>query len=152
MVNLDWCKQQKNGIELVNPNENVSKSYLEMAEKTMEDLLNAKTAIWKASMTYYAYYYCLYSIMIRIGIKCEIHSCSLEFMKECLKDYYSKEEMSLVVRAFDLRNRVQYYPQEKSNTSEIEFLKNNVGDFFVKTKDILIKMKESDIIKIRSLI
>jgi hypothetical protein len=47
MVDLAWCKKQNKGVELVKPNENISKSYLEMAEKTMSELVAVKTNIWK---------------------------------------------------------------------------------------------------------
>mgnify|MGYP001585468377 CR=1 FL=1 len=32
MVTLKWCCKQKEGIQLIEPNENLSKGYIEMAE------------------------------------------------------------------------------------------------------------------------
>jgi hypothetical protein len=33
MVNLNWCCKQKDGIKLVEPNENLSKEYLKVQKK-----------------------------------------------------------------------------------------------------------------------
>ena len=33
---------------------------------------------------------------MRIGIKSEIHSCTVDFVKEYLNDYFNKEEIELI--------------------------------------------------------
>ncbi|MBU0528996.1 hypothetical protein KKF86_04470, partial [bacterium] len=65
--------------------------------------------MFSISACYYSMYYSLYSILMKIGIKCEIHSCTLEFMKIMLKEYYSKEDIKTIKKAFDLRILAQYY-------------------------------------------
>ena len=78
MVSIEWCLHQRNGLEMVEPNENPSSSYLKMAEESISMLGRVEgSRIWTATMTYYIFYYSLYAMMLRIGIKCEIHLCSI---------------------------------------------------------------------------
>ncbi len=89
MVTIKWCLKNKNGIELIEPNENMANSYLKMAEESLEMVPKTKESkIWSASTAYYTLYYSIYAVMMKIGVKCEIHSCSIEFMKQFLSKYY----------------------------------------------------------------
>ncbi len=81
MVRLKWCCQQKNGIELIEPNENLTKGYLEMANNSIGTMNRERkyNLMFSISACYYSMYYSLYAVLMRIGIKCEIHSCTIEF-------------------------------------------------------------------------
>ncbi len=149
MVNISWCLNVKNGIELVNPSENVSESYLSMAGESLEELKKVESKIWIASTAYYSMYYSLYSLMMRIGVKCEIHSCSIEFMNYFLKEFYSSNERELIETCFRIRNTLQYYPQRFVDNKKLEFVRNEAVNFYVKTKEIISKISESQVKKIR---
>src|SRR4030042_4863469 len=110
-VNLKWCCNKKEGIKLIEQNDNLSIGYIKMAENAIgtmnrEKSLNMQFAI---SACYYSMYYSLYSILMKIGVKCEIHACTLEFMKKFLLNFYSKEDYKITSKAFDVRNATQYY-------------------------------------------
>jgi uncharacterized protein (UPF0332 family) len=152
MVNLKWCLNAKNGVELVEPNDNISKSYLRMAEESLRSANQVKSRIWIGSILYYSAYYCLYSVMIKAGVKCEIHQCSIEFMKRCLLDFYNKTDVEFIEMAFEIRNDLQYYPNREINFQKFEFVRSNAPDFFVKTKDILVMITEKQINKIRGML
>lgn len=150
MVSIRWCLNVKNGLEIVEPSENMSSSYLKMAEESMSMIKkNEESRIWTASTSYYTMYYCLYSVMMKLGIKCEIHQCSLEFMKQFLDEIYSKEDFQLIENAFDIRNSLQYYPDKLVDNSKINLVKIRAVDFFVKTKAILVNLNEARINEIR---
>ncbi len=80
MVNLNWCKKQQSGIKVVDPNINLSQDYIKSAEETLILLkdLTGKSNMWSATMKYYCEYFAVYSLLIRIGIKCEIHDCTIK--------------------------------------------------------------------------
>ncbi|MFW5846580.1 MAG: hypothetical protein ACOCUU_00330 [Nanoarchaeota archaeon] len=40
MVGLRWCKKQKKGIEIIEPNENLVKEYLQTAKETTIEIVN----------------------------------------------------------------------------------------------------------------
>lgn len=150
MVSINWCLNQKNGLEKIDPNPNMSDSYLKMAEESINALYNLKESrIWTATTTYYIFYYSLYSLMLRIGIKCEIHSCSLEFMKKYLKAFYNSEDIEMINKSFLARIDLQYYAGRPVDESIINDTKKHCKSFYVKTKDILSQIKESQISLIR---
>ena len=71
MDKIKWCLTAKNGLELIEPNENLAKAYLKKAE----DVLRAATVLkdnkdWEISSSYYTMYFSLYAILMKIGIKC----------------------------------------------------------------------------------
>jgi uncharacterized protein (UPF0332 family) len=121
-----------------------------MGEESINALKNLKESkIWTATTTYYVFYYSLYSLMLRIGIKCEIHSCSLEFMKQFLMDFYNKKDMKMIEKAFLARIDLQYYTDRPVDQNIIEETKRYCKDFYIKTKDILSKITEKDIDRLR---
>ncbi len=150
MVSMKWCLNVKNGIELVNPNNNMSNSYLKMAEESLRIIKNVDSSkIWAASTSYYTIYYCLYSLMMKFGVKCEIHACSIEFMKQFLMEFYNSEDVNLIETGFEIRNNLQYYPDRFFDSKKLEFIKTKSADFVVKTKEILSKITEKDIQQVR---
>ncbi|MCK5699337.1 MAG: hypothetical protein KAH93_05795, partial [Candidatus Aenigmarchaeota archaeon] len=81
MEMIKWCMGLKKGLEIVEPNKNLSKVYIEKSEKALDaagSLKNNKD--WEISSSYYAMYFALYAILMKIGIKCENHTCTIEFM------------------------------------------------------------------------
>ena len=42
MASLKWCCKQKDGIKLVEPNDNLAKGYLKMAEKSLGTMSREK--------------------------------------------------------------------------------------------------------------
>ncbi|MDP3766287.1 MAG: HEPN domain-containing protein, partial [Nanoarchaeota archaeon] len=77
---LSWCFKLKDGLKIVEPNERLSKSYLEQAKSSLlraEKDLNDKDFLWATVAIYYAEYYALYSFLQKIGVKCENHACSI---------------------------------------------------------------------------
>lgn len=150
MVSINWCRGVKGGLEIVEPNENMFRSYLEMAEESFQMIKNnAESKIWTASTSYYTMYYSLYAVMIKVGIKCEIHSCSIEFMKKYLGDLYGGEFVELIKEAFEVRKDLQYYPDKLIDESKLLKVKQGAVDFFVKTKEIVERIGESVVKEIR---
>jgi len=150
MVSIKWCLNQKFGIRILEPNINMCESYLAMAEESIKELDRIKTNIWTTTASYYIFYYSLYALMIRLGVKCEIHSCSLEFMKECLTELYNENDIGLINKAFSARNDLQYYTNRPVEDDTINEIKGGCKDFYIKTKDIIIKLTEEQINEIRN--
>ena len=77
---LKWCFKIKDGLQIVEPNERLSESYLEEAKSSLaraEKNFQDGDLLWATVVIYYAEYYALYSFLQRIGVKCENHSCSI---------------------------------------------------------------------------
>jgi uncharacterized protein (UPF0332 family) len=151
MVNLNWCFGQKDGIKVVEPNSNLAKSYIKMAEDALGTMnREAKhNLVFAISASYYSMYYSLYSIMRHLGIKCEIHSCSIRFMEEFLAEFYLPEDMNLIKKAFKLRNTVQYYADRIVDKKDVDFILEKSSDFVAVSREILGKINEAKINEIR---
>ncbi|MBI5398358.1 hypothetical protein HZB03_02740 [Candidatus Woesearchaeota archaeon] len=150
MVLISWCLKTKNGLELVEPNNNMSQSYLQMAEESIRVLQNIKDSqIWTATTTYYIFYYSLYAFMLRAGIKCEIHSCSIEFMKQFLTEHYTNEDISMIQKAFQARIDLQYYADRPVDQAMINETKKYCKEFYIKTKLAISTLSEDSIHTIR---
>lgn len=77
---LKWCFKIKDGLRIAEPNERLSKSYLEQAKSSLlraKKDFEDKDLLWATIAIYYAEYYALCSFLQRIGVKCENHSCSI---------------------------------------------------------------------------
>ena len=149
--NLIWCLGLKKGIRLVNPNTDLSNSYLIKAEVSFEVVKKLKKyQSWGITAVYYSMYFALYSVLIKIGIKCENHFCSLELMKTMLKGYFSDDEFSLLIKAKKLRVDAQYYPVKEISKEEYKNLIKTVTVFLVKCQLILKGLSDEQIRDIRS--
>ena len=80
MADLEWCKKQDKGIKLIEPNNNLAEDYLKSAEETLSILkdIENKSNIWLATTKYYCEYFTVYALLMKIGIKSEIHDCTIE--------------------------------------------------------------------------
>lgn len=119
---LKWCCKQTTGLKIDKPNNNLAKEYLQSAEETLSVLqdIKGKSNMWLATTKYYCEYFAIYALLQKIGIKCEIHDCTIEITKllEELKvipsDYSRKLEEDK-----ELRIENQYYLKNLSVDTNI---------------------------------
>jgi uncharacterized protein (UPF0332 family) len=151
MVTIKWCLEQSKGPELVDSNENMSKGYINLADSSLGTMNRErnKNNVFSISAGYYSMYYSLYSVLINIGIKCEIHQCSIKIMQKLLNDYYSNEDMENIYFAFKLRNNVQYYVDKILKTEDLDKLILDAPNFVAKSREILSKLNETKIKELR---
>mgnify|MGYP001566630141 CR=1 FL=1 len=151
MVSLKWCCKQKDGIKIVNPNDNLALGYIKMAEDSLGTMNREKpyNRTFAVSACYYSMYYSLYSVCAKIGVKCEIHNCTIEFMKQILNEFYSKKDLNIIKKAFDIRIIVQYYVDKIVDSNDINLIFSIAPLFVSKTKEILMKINEDKIKEIR---
>lgn len=137
---IKWCMAQKSGIKLIGPKPHLSDSYMNEADEILMNLLVTKGK-WKIIMGYYACYNSFYSVLMKCGIKCEIHDCTLELMK--FFDY-SDDDINFLRKLKEDRIKVQYYLKEILLDNE-----DNVKNFLLKSKEILNKLSSQDMENIR---
>lgn len=150
MDKIDWCLRQKDGICLVEPNSNLAQAYLKKAEDALESMRINTIKDWKISTAYYTMYFSLYAILIKTGIKCEIHSCTLEFAKQFLQDFFSSEEIEFLKDSLKARIDAQYYVNRYVPDTQFNEMVTKAPEFFVKSKSVLEKLDEKKINEIRS--
>ncbi|MEA3342533.1 MAG: hypothetical protein U9Q92_00055 [archaeon] len=146
---IKWCKARKNGIELINPNDNLANEYIDNAEETLVILktIKGKSNMWIAATKYYFEYFAVYSVLMKLGIKSEIHDCTISlcgFLED--EGIFKKGVFARLTKDKVLRIKNQYYlknmPVDVDNDELLEFL--------LEIKDTLEKMTYEQIRSIRS--
>ncbi len=150
MDKIKWCAGKKEGLSLIEPNSNLAEAYTKKAEEALESMRVNIIKDWKISTAYYTLYFSLYSILTKIGIKCEIHSCTIEFAKRFLKDYFKEEELNFTEDSLKARIDSQYYIDRTVPDEQYNKMIMKTPEFLVKCKSILIKLNEKKINEIRS--
>ena len=149
MDKIKWCAKKKDGLNLVEPNSNLAEAYIKKAEEALESLRVNIIKDWKISTAYYTIYFSLYALLIRMGIKCEIHSCTVEFAKQFLEEYFSKEELDFIEDSLKARIDSQYYVDRTVPDPQYKKMIKLAPEFLVKCKSILLKLNEKKINEIR---
>ena len=149
MDKVTWCLHQRKGIELIEPSDNLRRAYLIKADETLEVLRGTRIREWELTTAYYAMYHGLYSILMKIGVKCEIHTCTIEFTKKFLKKHFTTEDFILLDKAFRARNDAQYYVNREVTDEDYQLILKKAPAFLVKCKNTIITQKETNEIRAR---
>ena len=150
MDKIKWCIGKKEGLSLIEPNSDIVEAYVKKAEEALESIRLNIIKDWKISTAYYTIYFSLYSILTKIGIKCEIHSCTIEFAKMFLKGYFNEEDLDFIEDSLKARINSQYYVNRTVPDEQYNKMMTKSPEFLVKCKSILIKLNEKRINEIRS--
>lgn len=144
-----WCIK-KNAFEIVVPNENLSKAY---QIKAKDALMAASADIsreWQISAAYYSMYFSLYSILMKAGIKCENHSCTLAFVGHLLEKYFSANDIEFLNESLKARIDAQYYVNRKVTDKQYKEMLKQAPQILVKCKSIVEQLTEDEISSIRN--
>jgi uncharacterized protein (UPF0332 family) len=145
---LNWCFKLKDGLKIVEPNERLSKSYLEQAKSSLlraEKDLNDKDFLWATVTIYYAEYYALYSFLQRIGVKCENHACSILAIAVLL----GEDKIRTINLHKDKRIDAQYY-MKVDQEIKIRAMLQEAKMFVANFDEIISNLAEADIRKHRN--
>ena len=149
MDKFNWCKKQKNGIVLIKENENLAKAYFSKSQGSLETMQLAKAKDWKISAAYYSMYFAVYALCMKVGIKSEIHSCTLQIAKTF---FLEKEDAELLEVAFRARNDAQYYVDKDVNSKTFQEVINSAARFVTKCKRICAALSEERVKEIRKIL
>ncbi len=137
---LKWCFKIKDGLKIADPNERLSRSYLNQAKSSLlraQKDFEDKDLLWTTVAIYYAEYYALYSFLQRIGVKCENHSCSIlavsillgEDKTKIINEHKDKRIDAQYYMKVDQENKVKIMITEAQNfISEFDELVSNISD------------------------
>lgn len=149
MDKIRWCAGKREGLSLTEPNSDLAEAYIKKAEEALESMRINIIKDWKISTAYYAIYFSLYSILTKIGVKCGIHSCTIEFAKRFLRDYLTEEDIGFTENSLKARIDSQYYVDRTVPDEQYNKMLKNVPEFLVKCKSILLKLNEKKVSDIR---
>ncbi len=147
---LNWCFRLKDGLKIAEPNERLSKSYLEQAKSSLlraEKDLNDNDLLWSTVAVYYAEYYALYSFLQRIGMKCENHACSILAVGFLL----GEDKTKTINQHKDKRIDAQYY-MKVDQEAKIRLMLQEAKIFVSNFDEIVSKLSESEVRSHREII
>lgn len=133
---LAWCAKQNKGIKLVTQSKNLQNAYWKKSQTALQSMeVNAREGIdeWAISASYYAKYFSIYALLSRLGIKCEIHDCTIALFGYLFGDNISKSLLEDLRQAKEDRIDVQYYNAEISI---------DLQELISKTKEFVIVIDE----------
>ena len=140
---LKRCFKQKKGMKLIKPSENLAKEYMKSAEETLFILqtVKGKSNMWLATTKYYTEYFAVYALLMKIGIKSEIHDCTIELCKFLEKQEIIPKGFSRVLEDDkEIRIDNQYYLKNKKVNVDIKKLRDFI--FIIKHKINIITFDE----------
>ena len=86
---------------------------------------------------------------MKIGIKCEIHTCTIECIESFLKEIFNKENIELIKLSQEARVKTQYYSDKTLAKEECTWIMKGTPDFVVRCKEILLELTDEKIQRIR---
>jgi len=149
MKQINWCKKQDRGIKINEPSDNLSNEYYKSAEesyKVLRIIHKTQSKIWLATTKYYIQYFAVYSILMKLGIKCEIHDCTISLVKFLEKEEIIKEGTHKILeKSKQLRIDNQYYLKNK----EVSINFDKLSEFLIDIRKNLDSLSEDRIKTIR---
>jgi len=149
MDKIEWCLNKKDGISLAEPNRNLAEAYMRKAEDSLEAMRTNTIRDWKIATAYYAMYFSLYAVLMRIGVKCEIHSCTVEFARRFLKDHFDGKEIDFLGDSLKARIDAQYYVNRDVPDKQFDDMVRKAPEFLVRCKSVLLQLSEKEVGMIR---
>lgn len=113
MNHLRWCLSKDNGIRIVAPSEKLEVAYREKSKtalKSMEANRREGIAEWVISTGYYAKYFIVYVLFAKLGVKSEIHSCTIALFEYLVGEDLPASLVQNFRRSKEERVETQYYP------------------------------------------
>lgn len=135
---LDWCLKQSKGIRLVKPSDNLVKAYLEKSRNALKSMeINAQASLveWAVSTSYYAKYFAVYALLSKIGVKCEIHDCTITLFEHLFCDSVPREIIKDLRNSKEDRVETQYYTHEIS--VDLEQVKKKTKKFVLEIENVI---------------
>lgn len=133
---LKWCAKQKNGIKIIAESITLQKAYLQKSKNAIKSMeVNAKAGIddWAVAASYYARYDAVYALFSRIGIKCEIHDCTITLFKYLFSGKIAPKLIHDLEQSKNDRIDAQYY----TRTTQI-----NQNKVITDTKNFVLEMEQ----------
>jgi len=121
---------------------------LKSAEETLLVLkdIGRKSNMWVTTAKYYCEYFAVYALLMRLGIKSEIHSCTIEILKFLEEEKIVEKGIAkMLENDKELRIDNQYYLKNRKVVVNYD----NLRDLILKMKEIINTMSNEKIDEIR---
>mgnify|MGYP001609420534 CR=1 FL=1 len=151
--NFGFCFKKASGLKLISPNENLIRVYKRKSKSALNILQSAiekQENEWILDTSYYAKYFMVYALFMEVGIKSEIHDCTIFALKSIFQSagFISPELCKDIEDSKDLRVGALYYDKDFGK-NEILNKANTAPNFCLKVESLIDNLSKEDITKIR---
>jgi uncharacterized protein (UPF0332 family) len=147
---LRWCLRQERGIRLTAPSDNLVKAYLEKSRNALRSMeVNAQADIeeWAVSASYYAKYFVVYALLSKIGVKCEIHDCTIALFGSLFSTVECHRLVRELKQSKDDRVDVQYY--SKKLTVGLADLMQQTNQFVLQIEELIDGLNTEEVARLQ---
>ena len=148
-----WCLDQNRGIRQVKPSENLVRAYLDKSRNALKSMeVNAKEGIieWAVSAGYYAKYFVVYALLSKIGVKCEIHDCTIALFEYLFGRDVPPQIIQEFRKSKEDRIEMQYYTRKIS--IDLEKLMKRTKIFVLDIEKILDGLNSDRIMELQNIL
>ena len=150
---FSFCFKKTGGLRIINPNENLVNVYKRKSRSALNMLISAKEKQeddWILDTSYYAKYFIVYALFMKVGIKSEIHDCTIFGLKSLFveEEIVGKEIYEELEKSKDLRVGALYYDKDFGRKQILERA-DATPEFCLKIEQILEKITKEDIERVR---
>ena len=144
-MSLEWCKKQ--GMKFAEPSNELAEEYFRNAEETLRVtnlIKDSGSNMWLATQKYYTEYLAAYAVLMKIGIKSQIHSCTIEVIKLLEQKKFLDFTFSKILEDDkELRIDNQYYLKNRP----VDFDPKRISGMLLKIRSLLDSLTEEQITK-----
>lgn len=147
-----WCSKQEKGIKIVEPNENLCKAYLKKANESLKSMnanLNLGLREWVITTAYYARYNAVYALLMKCGIKSEIHECTIAVIKFLFPNFVKLNTFKELEMSKRQRINIQYYTNTLIDERSFEFNVRSAPKFVLDMEKLIDSITKSQINELR---
>ena len=139
-------------MKFAEPSNELAEEYFRNAEETLRVtnlIKDSGSNMWLATQKYYTEYLAAYALLMKIGIKSEIHSCTIEVIKLLEQKKFLDFNLSKILE-YDKELRIdnQYYLKNRP----VDLDPKRISSMLLKIRSLLDSLTEEQIAKIRKLI
>lgn len=143
---LKWCLKQSKGIKLLKPSENLARAYLGKSRNALKAMkVNAEAEIidWAVSASYYAKYFAVYALFWKLGVKCEIHECTIALFEYLFRGKVSDDLIKELRESKESRIEAQYYTTKIS--VDLDKVTEQTTAFVLKIEELIDSLDQSTV-------
>ena len=150
---FSYCFKKVVGLKIITPNDNLVEVYKRKSRSALNMLESSKEKEedeWILETSYYSKYFMIYSLFMKVGIKSEIHDCTIFALNSIFvelgivdKDVYDDLSNSRELRVGSL-----YYDKDFGKERILKAA-STAPNFCLKIESVIEKLSKEDIAKVR---
>ncbi|MEK6909100.1 MAG: hypothetical protein AABX23_03555 [Nanoarchaeota archaeon] len=143
-----FCFKKAGGLKFINPNERLVEVYKKKSRSALNMLQSAKEKQedeWILDTSYYAKYFIVYALFMKVGIKSEIHDCTIFALKSLFVEegLINNDIFEELEKSKNLRVEALYYDKDFGREEILERA-DTTPEFCLKLESIINKIKKED--------